>query len=200
MRRFVLGWKALGHERRLDAHIVNYADDFVVCCRRKGDEALRVMQGMMERLKLTVNETKTRLCRAPEEAFDSLGYALGWRRSPKTGRRYIGTWPSRKRIRRMCQAIHAATARRTYLQDVRDKVEELNRMLRGWGNYFCLGPVSKAYRAVDNHARYRLRQWLCAKHKVKGQGTSRFSDEYLDQVLGLVKLQSRTRNFPWATA
>jgi len=73
-------------------------------------------------------------------------------------------------------------------------------MLVGWANYFCLGPVSKAYRAVDNHARHRLRQWLCAKHKVKGQGTSRFPDEYLDQVLGLVKLQVRTRNLPWAKA
>ncbi|MCK4341237.1 MAG: group II intron reverse transcriptase/maturase, partial [Phycisphaerae bacterium] len=50
------------------------------------------------------------------------------------------------------------------------------------------------------HARYRLRRWLCAKHKVKGRGTSRFPDEYLDLRLGLVKLQSRTRNFPWANA
>ena len=79
-------------------------------------------------------------------------------------------------------------------------VARLNRMLVGWANYFCLGAVSKAYRAVDDHARYWLRQWLCAKHKVKGQGTSRFPDEYLDRTLGLVKLQSRTRNFPRANA
>jgi hypothetical protein len=60
--------------------------------------------------------------------------------------------------------------------------------------------TEEAYRVVDAHARYRLRQWLCAKHKVKGQGTSRFPDEYLDQTLGLVKLQLQTRNFPWANA
>ncbi len=81
-----------------------------------------------------------------------------------------------------------------------DRVVRLNRKLVGWANYFCLGPVSKAYRVVDAHARHRLRQWLCAKHKVKGQGTSRFPDEYLDHTLGLVKLQLRTRNFPWANA
>jgi RNA-directed DNA polymerase len=69
-------------------------------------------------------------------------------------------------------------------------------MLSGWANYFCLGPVSKAYRTVDIHARHRLRQWLCAKHKVKGQGTTRFPDEYLEQALGLVRLQAMTRNFP----
>jgi RNA-directed DNA polymerase len=55
MRRFILGWKALGHERRLDAHIVNYADDFVICCRGTADEAMRVMRTMMSKLRLTVS-------------------------------------------------------------------------------------------------------------------------------------------------
>src|SRR5439155_23068635 len=74
MRRFLLGWKVLGHERRLDAHIVNYADDFVICCRGSAAEAMTVMRHMMARLKLTVNETKTRLCRSPAESFTFLGY------------------------------------------------------------------------------------------------------------------------------
>ncbi len=49
MRRFVLGWKTLGYERSLDAHIVNYADDFVICCRGTADEAMTAMRGMMAR-------------------------------------------------------------------------------------------------------------------------------------------------------
>jgi RNA-directed DNA polymerase len=60
MRRFVSGWKSLGHERRLSASIVNYADDFVICCRGTAAEAMSAMRGMMSRLKLTVNEEKTR--------------------------------------------------------------------------------------------------------------------------------------------
>src|SRR5262249_29616396 len=59
MRRFILGWKVLGHEQRLDAHIVNYADDFVICCRGTAAEAQAAMQGVMSRMKLTVNEAKT---------------------------------------------------------------------------------------------------------------------------------------------
>jgi len=200
MRRFVLGWKALGHERSLDAHIVNYADDFVICCRGKGEEALRRMREMMVRLKLTVNETKTRLCRAPEEPFDFLGYTLGWCYSWRTGRRYIGVRPSRKRIGRLCEAIHAATTRRTARQGVAVKVEELNRVLIGWSNYFCLGPVSKAYRAVDAHARKRLRQWLCNKHQQRGRGFSRYPDDYLHGALGLARLTSRPHDLPWAKA
>jgi hypothetical protein len=54
-------------------------------------------------------------------------------------------------------------------------------VVKGWGNYFRLGSVSKAYGVVDGHARYRLRQWLCHKHKVRGHGRNRFRDEYLYQ-------------------
>src|SRR5271169_3336417 len=61
MRRFVLGWKVLGHERRLGAYIVNYADDLVICCRDRAEEALTAMRSMMTKLKLTVNEPKTRV-------------------------------------------------------------------------------------------------------------------------------------------
>jgi hypothetical protein len=199
MRRFVLGWKALGHEQRLDAHIVNYADDFVVCCRGTAGEAMTVMRQIMQRLKLTVNEQKTRLCRLPDETFDFLGYTIGRCYSPKTGKAYLGTRPSPKKVQRLCREISEMTGRRWTLKDAADRVTALNRKLIGWSNYFCLGPVSKAYRAVDRHVAHRLRQWLCAKHKVPGQGTSRFPDEYLHEQLGLVRLSVRTRNFPWAT-
>ncbi|MFA5866164.1 MAG: reverse transcriptase domain-containing protein [Phycisphaerae bacterium] len=200
MRRFVLGWKVLGHERRLDAHIVNYADDFVICCRGSSEEALSVMRDMMSRLKLTVNETKTKVCRIPEDRFDFLGYTLGRCYSTQTGKSYIGTRPSNKRIRRLCEQIRADTERRWLWREVRDLVDHLNRMLVGWSNYFCLGPVSKAYRAVDTHARHRLRQWLMRKHKQPGRGTLRCPDEYLYQTLGLVRPEVRTKRFPWAKA
>ena len=77
MRRFVLGWKKLGHEQRLKARIVNYADDLVICCRGGGAQALDAMRNMMRRLRLTVNDTKTRVCKLPEEKLDFLGYTFG---------------------------------------------------------------------------------------------------------------------------
>jgi len=200
MRRFTLGWKTLGHEQRLAARIVNYADDFVICCRGTADQAGDVMRSMMQRLKLTVNETKTHVCRVPNETFDFLGYTFGRCYSTQTGRAYLGTRPATKKIRKLCKSIHEMTSRR-YLQLEPDMVvTRLNRQLRGWANYFRLGPVSKAYRAVDRHATRRLRQWLCRKHKTAGQGTARFPDEYLYQTLGLVRLSLLTRNLPWATA
>jgi RNA-directed DNA polymerase len=200
MRRFIVGWKALGHEQRLDAHIVNYADDFVNCCRGTADEAMTAMRTMMSKLRLTVNETKTRLCHVPEETFDFLGYTIGLCRSPRTGRSYIGTKPSARTIDRIKREISDQTSRRWLWTDVEGRVARLNRILRGWSNYFCLGPVSASYRAVDRHARHRLRQWLRGKHKLKSRGTSRFPDQYLHDVLGLVRLSDLPKSFPWAKA
>jgi RNA-directed DNA polymerase len=200
MRRFVLGWKQLGHEKRLKAYVVNYADDMVICCRGSAEEALATMRGIMGKLKLTVNETKTRVCKLPEEKFDFLGYTFGRCYSPMTGRAYLGTVPAKKRVIRICDAISSETGRDRTLLDAGTVVEKLNRMMIGWANYFCLGPVSKAYRAVERHARKRLRQWLRAKHKVTGPGTGRFPAAVLHDELGLVRLTTRTRSFPWATS
>jgi hypothetical protein len=198
MRRFVLGWKKLGHEKRLKASIVNYADDLVICCRNRAEEALVTMRNMMSKLKLTVNEKKTRVCKLPEEKFDFLGYTFGRCYSPKTGRVHLGAKPSTKRVQRICKAISQETGRNKTLLTQETVITTLNRMMIGWANYFCLGPVSPAYRAVERHARKRLRQWLRAKHKLRGQATKQFSITVLHQVLGLVELTTRTRSFPWA--
>ena len=119
--------------------------------------------------------------------------------SPRTGQAYYGTRPSKRKIQQLCRQISEMTSRRWTLIDAEDRIGRINRKLVGWANYFCLGPVSKAYAAVDSHVSRRLRQWMCAKHKVPGRGTSRYPDEYLYQ-LGLVRLSVRTRSLPWAKA
>ena len=73
MRRLVLGWKQLGHGQRLKASIVNYADDLVICCRGRGEPALATMRDLMGKLRLTVNETKTRVCKLPQGAVGLSG-------------------------------------------------------------------------------------------------------------------------------
>jgi group II intron reverse transcriptase/maturase len=188
MRRFVLGWKVLGHEQRLDAHLVNYADDFVICCRGTAREAMTTMRTMMAKLKLTVNETKTRLCRVPDESFNFLGYTIGRCYKPRTGRAYIGTRPSAKAIQSLCLDVHEQTSRRWTFLDSSELVGRLNRKLQGWANYFCLGPVGSAYNLVDRYVCSRLRQWLGRKHHVQGTSRSRFSNPYLHDRLGLITL------------
>jgi RNA-directed DNA polymerase len=200
MRRFVRGWKTLGHERRLGARIVNYADDFVICCRGPADEAMAAMRGMMSRLKLTVNEAKTRLRRIPEETFDFLGYTIGRCYSPRTGQAYLGTRPSPKAIQRLGREISELTGRRWAWLGEGEQVARLNRKLEGWANYFCLGQVHKAYQAVDRHTCHRLRQWLRSKYQSPSLGYSRYSNESLHERLGLVRLKGRKRSLSCAKA
>jgi RNA-directed DNA polymerase len=189
MRRFILGWKALGHESRLDAHIVNYADDFVICCRGTAAEAMTVMRDMMAQLRLTVNEAKTRLCRGPDEAFNFLSYTIGRCYARKTGQPYLGVRPSAQKVQGLNLKLSAQTARRWLWLEPDEMVGRLNQLLRGWVNYFRLGTVTAAYRKVTAHACHRLRQWLVRKFKVRGPKWSRYSDQYLHATLGLLRLR-----------
>jgi RNA-directed DNA polymerase len=200
MRRFVLGWKRKGLEARLQARLVVYADDLVICCKGSAAQALEAMRALMCQIKLTVNEEKTRVCRVPAETFDFLGYTFGRCYSQRTGRAYLGTRPSRKSICRVTKRLHAETARRTGSFDTADVVTRLNRLLQGWAAYFCLGPVSKSYQAIDRYTIRRLRRWLCIKHKMLSRGRTRFPDEYFYTRLGLVQLRSLTKLRPWAHA
>ena len=112
----------------------------------------------------------------------------------------MGTAPSNTRVQRICRTISDETGRDTVRLDPKTMVEKLNRMLIGWANYFCLGSVSKAYRAVDIHARRRLRRWLCDKHNEPRPGYKRFPEASLHSVFGLVQLPHRTASLPWARA
>jgi RNA-directed DNA polymerase len=200
MRRFILGWKQLGHEERLDAFIVNYADDFVICSRGHAEEAMAAMRRMMAKLRLTVNEQKTRRCQLAEDTFTFLGYTFGRHYSRQTGRSYLGPRPALKKIRKLCRAISALTDRRTCTRDTSAEIGKLNHQLNGWANYFCLGPVFRVYDVVMSHARRRLRRWLCHKHKVRSGEYARFPNELLHDELGLVQLGATGHRLLWAKA
>src|ERR1700710_381623 len=110
MRRFVLGWKKVGPELRLGTRMAKYGDVLEIVWRRSpADEALQRLREIMGRLKLTVNEKKTRICKVPEGEFDFLGYTFGRMYSARTGQARLAQRPSKKSIRRVVEKIHTLT-------------------------------------------------------------------------------------------
>jgi RNA-directed DNA polymerase len=188
MNRLLKGWRNTKRGEQFQAHMVNYADDFVILSRGKAAEALDWTRQVVTRLGLTLNEAKTSIQQARKDSFDFLGYTFGPHRFKKDGHWYLGASPSKKSVARIKQkgGDLLVPGNVGAWPEVRDR---LNRVLRGWSAYFSYGTRTTAYRAVDNHVYQSARQFLRRRHKVQSRGTRRFSDEAVFGELGVLRLR-----------
>src|SRR5260370_39869529 len=136
------GWLRTGRGGQFRAHIVNYADDFVILSRGRAKEALEWTHGVLQRLKLTLNEKKTSIRNARRERFDFLGYTFGPHNSMRTGREHIGYSPSHKSVARIKANVGELLVPGN-VEPWGEGGERLNQKLVGWRAYFGGGSTAK---------------------------------------------------------
>jgi len=198
MNRFLKHWRLTGRGEAFQAHVVSYADDFVILSRGRAAEALTWTRAVMTRLGLSINEAKTSLKDARQERFDFLGYSFGPHYYKANGRRYLGASPSKKSVQRLkAKVANLLTPGHTEpWEEVRDT---LNRSLRGWSNDFAYGTCRPAFRGMDQYVTERVRAFLARRHKVQGRGNRRFTYDVIHGERGVLALERLPRPAsPWA--
>lgn len=183
-------WDKHQLRRKLQAHIVRYADDFVVLCRGKTEAPLAAVKHVLDRLDLTLNESKTHIVDARQESFIFLGFEIRVSKSRKTGKRYTHICPAAKSLAKIKERITQMTGRERTPIPLEDIVGSMNASLRGWTNYFHYKNSSEVLSKVKTHAEERLRTHLMKRHKVKDRGTGigRFPSQQLYTRYGLYKV------------
>jgi len=184
--------------------LVRYADDFVVMCRTKQDCELAEarVKVILKRLGLELHPEKTRrvVLYDGKQGFDFLGCHLHKRLSGKLWEQkrerlyFLQRWPSRRSLQHLRQRVKELTLRSRCHADVRDVIDELNPVLRGWGNYFRTGNAARQFTALDSYVVRRLRT-LRVKRKGRNlrPGEARaWSREYFEN-LGLYRLRGTIR-------
>jgi RNA-directed DNA polymerase len=186
MNRFLKHWRRTGRGEAWQAHVINYADDFVILSRGHAAEALAWMDDVMGRLGLTLNRSKTRLCDARRERFDFLGYSFGPHRFRQTGRRFIGASPSKKSVQRLKEQVSAMLVPGNLgaWAEVRDT---LNRVMRGWCGYFSPGSHYATDRVIEAHLYDRVRSFLVRRHKMPPRSIGPFRMEAVFGEMGVLQ-------------
>ena len=189
MNRFLKYWRSSGRDSAYRAHVVSYADDFVILSCGHAEEAMEWTGQVMTKLGLKLNGDKTSVRDARKESFDFLGYAFGPHYYRKDGRRYSDASPSKKSVQRLKRRVGdiLGPGNQAPWPEIRG---QLNSLLRGWSSYFSYGTRLMAYRAADNHIYHSIRRFLRRRRRVQSLGMRRFSDEVVFDGLGVLRLRS----------
>ena len=184
-------WERNNLQQRLGARIVRYADDIVILCRRsKSDKAMAVLRQILERLKLTLNETKTKTVNAHKGKFDFLGFSIWMGESRRTGNLYPHVQPSKKSLQKIKDRVTELTKRARTIMPLEWIVNEINATVRGWVGYFHYRNCNKALTHLRGHVEERLRTHLRKRHKVRDMkaGYVKFRSRKLYEKYGLYKV------------
>ena len=173
---------------RQKPRMVRYADDLVILCRPgEGVEMKERLARWLPSRGLALNETKTRVVQSCESGFKFLSFSFRWQQSKK-GTPYVHTEPSPAAEQELRDCVYEMTRRSTTWRAPEAVVQEINRVIRGWGNYFALAHYHRSFGQMNHFIAQRLRQWLWRKHGNPSGKYKHWSNKMLAETYGLYQL------------
>ena len=164
-------WEKKGfNERSHDAHLVRYADDFVIVCSRNPEFYLQQAKAVLNKLDLELNEDKTKIVNVTERGFDFLGHHFAVQSSKRDQKLRCYYYPSSKAMKSVKKKLREVIRKGQHVP-LPDLIQfQVNPILRGWGNYFKTGNARKHFQSIDNYTNWTLCIMLRKKHKKRGKG------------------------------
>jgi len=153
-----------GPARKADVKLVRYADDFVALAKQMGSETIEFIESRLEgKFQLEINREKTRVVDLGDKgaSLNFLGYTFRYDRDLKgRDRQYLNVFPSKKAVLRERTKLHEMTNCHQCFKPIPNLIDELNRHLKGWANYFSFGYPMSVYCEIDRYVQSRLIQHL----------------------------------------
>jgi RNA-directed DNA polymerase len=183
-------WEKYQLAEKYKARLVRYADDMVVLCTGDTTRAYTVLQTILNKLGLKLNEEKTQIRDSRKERFGFLGFSVGVVKAKQSGKSFPLVEPSDKAMKSIKQKIKFYTRRDMNPVPIEIIVASLNQTARGWSNYFHYGHGHRKMKKIKYYLEESLRLHLRYRHKLKAKGSSytRFPRRYIYDHLGLYKV------------
>ncbi|MBA2703561.1 MAG: group II intron reverse transcriptase/maturase [Blastocatellia bacterium] len=178
-RRVLVAWKQFGYDRKYRSRIVNYADDFVILTQGKASAALDAARAVLVRIGLTLNEKKTRICKAPDEEFSFVGFTFG-KQYTLEGKAYLGMAVSRKKLQQHRARLRMMTGSSQTQQSAEHLTKKMLPVIRGFWNYFSIGARAQALGTMERYVFARVRRWLKRKHPKGGRWSEQLANIWPD--------------------
>jgi group II intron reverse transcriptase/maturase len=172
------------------ARLIRYADDLVILCAGETKTPYAILQHVLHKLDLKLNEDKTQIKDARQETFAFLGFDIGIKRAKHSGKHFPLVEPSDKALQAVKQKIKHYTRRDMNPVPIDIIVSMLNQTARGWSNYFHYGHGHRKLKKVKYYMEERLRLHLRYRHKLNNRGAAytRFPRRFIYDSLGLYKV------------
>lgn len=169
--------------------LVRHADDVVIVCKSKKDaqKGYEILKNIMSKLKLTLHPVKTKIIHMQQEGFDFLGFHFYKMKSIKRGWLMPYFRPSQKAMNSIRDAIRRVTNRNLLCVPMEEKIKELNPIIRGWRNYFCIGNSTKQFQKLDEYLWMRL--WRSTYNPKKEKKNRSYKIEWVRDLFQSGKIE-----------